>query len=122
MFRFAEIQFKAMQILTLRAGQMAKSFKFLMILTLLFVSVAHADVVESGGFNYQTGMQAVWVVQEDFPKTWPTDFASKDPFRIWRLDEQVSATWGEYTDYAWQATTSSAVESAAQYSTSTNGN
>ena len=87
-----------------------------MVLTLLFITAAHAEVVKSGGFSYQTGTQADWVVQEDFPKTWPTDFASKDPFRIWRLDEQVAATWGEYTDYAWQATTSSAVESAAQYS------
>jgi len=95
---------------------MARSFNFLLVLTLFFMGAAHADVVESGGFSYQTEIAPDWVVQEDFPKTWPKDFASKDPFRIWRLDDQVQDTWGGYTDYAWQATTSSAVESAAQYS------
>ena len=77
---------------------------------------ASADVVASGGFSYQTDAQPDWVVQEDFPKTWPKDFASNDPFRIWRLDEQVNSRWGEYTDNAWQAKTSGAIESAAQYS------
>ena len=94
---------------------MARSIRFLLALLLIF-RAANAEILESGGFSYQTDSQPSWVVQEDFPKTWPSDFASKEPFRIWRLDEQTDSAWGEYTDYAWQATTSSAVESAAQYS------
>ena len=95
---------------------MAQRFIFLWAAMLFFAMAARAEVVDSGGFQYEIGPQPDWAIREKFPENWPEDFASKDPFRIWRLDEQVASSWGAYTDYAWQAITTSAVESAAQYS------